>query len=100
MFNKVVQFYPEMYGGRPGSIASFSFRLLLSELPMHCGKPKDSLTRLYSMKSTIKQVLIVVMFMCVLLKLSELAGALEVTSHVKNELSFLFEFFWFYSVTL
>ncbi|EFA06807.1 trafficking protein particle complex subunit 12 [Tribolium castaneum] len=51
------QFYPEMYGGRPGSIASFSFRLLLSELPMHCGKPKDSLTKLYSMKSTIKQML-------------------------------------------
>ncbi|XP_044263196.1 trafficking protein particle complex subunit 12 [Tribolium madens] len=51
------QFYPEMYGGRPGSIASFSFRLLLSELPMHCGKPNDSLTKLYSMKSTIKQML-------------------------------------------
>lgn len=46
-----------MYGGRPGSIASFSFRLLLSELPMHCGKPKEALTKLYNMKSTIKTML-------------------------------------------
>lgn len=52
------QLYPEMYGSRPGSIASFSFRLLLSELPMHCGKPKESLTKLYSMKAIIKQVII------------------------------------------
>ncbi|KAJ8978599.1 hypothetical protein NQ317_006887 [Molorchus minor] len=51
------QFYPEMYGGRPGSIASFSFRLLLAELPMHCGKPKDSLAKLFSMLATIKQML-------------------------------------------
>lgn len=46
-----------MYGGRPGSIASFSFRLLLAELPMHCGKPKDSLTKLFSVLATIRQML-------------------------------------------
>ncbi|XP_022913760.2 trafficking protein particle complex subunit 12 isoform X2 [Onthophagus taurus] len=51
------QFYPEMYGGRPGSIASFSFRLLLAELPMHCGKAKDSLTKLFNMLATVKQML-------------------------------------------
>ncbi|KAI4469045.1 d-alanyl-d-alanine carboxypeptidase [Holotrichia oblita] len=51
------QFYPEMYGGRPGSIASFSFRLLLAELPMHCGKPKESLTKLFSILATVKQMI-------------------------------------------
>ncbi|KAG5894701.1 hypothetical protein JTB14_034749 [Gonioctena quinquepunctata] len=51
------QFYPEMYGGRSGSIASFSFRLLLSELPMHCGKPKESITRLFSMLAIVRQIL-------------------------------------------
>ncbi|KAF5275093.1 hypothetical protein FQA39_LY07030 [Lamprigera yunnana] len=51
------QFYPEMYGGRPGSIASFSFRLLLAELPMHCGKAKESLTKLFNMLSIVRQML-------------------------------------------
>ncbi|CAG9821275.1 unnamed protein product [Phaedon cochleariae] len=51
------QFYPEMYGGRLGSIASFSFRLLLAELPMHCGKPKDSVTRLFNTLATVRQIL-------------------------------------------
>lgn len=51
------QFYPDMYGGRSGSIASFSFRLLLAELPMHCGKPKESLTKLFSILATIRKML-------------------------------------------
>lgn len=51
------QFYPDMYGGRPGSIASFSFRLLLAELPMHCGKPKESLTKLFHILSIVRQML-------------------------------------------
>lgn len=51
------QFYPEIYGDRPGSIASFSFRLLLAELPMHCGNSKDSLTRLFSILATVKQII-------------------------------------------
>ncbi|KAL3288450.1 hypothetical protein HHI36_002895 [Cryptolaemus montrouzieri] len=51
------QFYPEMYGDRPGSIASFSFRLLLAELPMHCGNSKDSLTKLFNVWSIVKQIL-------------------------------------------
>lgn len=50
------QFYPEMYGGRPGSIATFSFRLLIAELPMHCGKPKESMTRLFNLVATVRQV--------------------------------------------
>ncbi|XP_072376597.1 trafficking protein particle complex subunit 12 [Diabrotica undecimpunctata] len=51
------QFYPDMYGGRPGSMASFSFRLLLAELPTHCGKPKESITRLFNLLATIRQIL-------------------------------------------
>ncbi|XP_065166950.1 trafficking protein particle complex subunit 12 [Atheta coriaria] len=51
------QFYPEMFGGRPGSIASFSFRLLLAELPSHCGKPKESLTKLFSLLATVRHML-------------------------------------------
>ncbi|GLV36455.1 uncharacterized protein CBL_08946 [Carabus blaptoides fortunei] len=51
------QFYPEMYGGRPGSIATFSFRLLLAELPMHCGKPKESMIRLFNMVATVRQMI-------------------------------------------
>lgn len=50
------QFYPEMYGGRPGSIATFSFRLLIAELPMHCGKPKESMARLFNLVATVRQV--------------------------------------------
>ncbi|KAH1002411.1 hypothetical protein HUJ04_008499 [Dendroctonus ponderosae] len=51
------QYYPEMYGGRTGSMASFSFRLLLAELPMHAGKPKDALRRLFCMWAAIKRML-------------------------------------------
>lgn len=51
------QFYPEMYGSRPGSIASFSFRLLLAEMPMYCGQAKKSLTKLFSLLATIRQIL-------------------------------------------
>lgn len=50
------QFYPEMYGGRPGSIATFSFRLLIAELPMHCGKPKESMARLFNLVATVRQM--------------------------------------------
>lgn len=46
-----------MYGSRPGSIASFSFRLLLAELPMYCDKPKESLTKLFSVLATVRQIL-------------------------------------------
>ncbi|XP_066154669.1 trafficking protein particle complex subunit 12 [Euwallacea fornicatus] len=51
------QFYPDMYDGRPGSMAAFSFRLLLSELPMHCGKPKESLAKLFSILGTVKKMI-------------------------------------------
>ncbi|GAB0096402.1 trafficking protein particle complex subunit 12 [Sergentomyia squamirostris] len=40
------EFYPEMYSNRKGSMASFSFRLLLAELPMFLGAPNIALQRL------------------------------------------------------
>lgn len=50
-------FYPELYGTRPGSMASFSFRLLLAEVPMYCGKPKQALDNLYKVLATVNQII-------------------------------------------
>lgn len=50
-------FYPELYGTRPGSMASFSFRLLLAEIPMYCGKPKLALDNLYKVLATVNQII-------------------------------------------
>lgn len=43
---KSFQFYPEMYPNRKGSMASFSFRLLLAELPSYLGQPKLAIDKL------------------------------------------------------
>ncbi|GBP67427.1 Trafficking protein particle complex subunit 12 [Eumeta japonica] len=51
------QFYPESYGNRSGSMVPFSLRLLLSELPLHLGKPEEAMNRLYAMLGIIKQML-------------------------------------------
>ncbi|KAG4079376.1 hypothetical protein HA402_008068 [Bradysia odoriphaga] len=51
------EFYPEMYPNRKGSMASFSFRLLLAELPSYLGQPKiaiDKLTELSLISAEIK----------------------------------------------
>lgn len=40
------EFYPEMYNGKTGSIACFSFRLLLAELPIYFNNPHLGLDRL------------------------------------------------------
>lgn len=49
-------FYPELYGTRPGSMASFAFRLLLAEIPSYCGKPKRALDNLYKLLATANQI--------------------------------------------
>lgn len=51
------EFYPEMYEGRKGSMASFSFRLLLAELPMYTpGQEKVALDNLSDISAICKQV--------------------------------------------
>lgn len=49
-------FYPELYGTRPGSMASFAFRLLLAEIPSYYGKPKQALDNLYKLLATVDQI--------------------------------------------
>ncbi|XP_053983313.1 trafficking protein particle complex subunit 12 [Hylaeus volcanicus] len=50
-------FYPELYGTRPGSMASFSFRLLLAEIPLYCKKPKQALDNLFKVLATVNQII-------------------------------------------
>lgn len=38
-----------MYPGKSGSIACFSFRLLLAEIPIYLGSPQLALDRLYEL---------------------------------------------------
>ncbi|EDW79078.1 uncharacterized protein Dwil_GK12366 [Drosophila willistoni] len=48
--------YPEMYNGKTGSIACFSFRLLIAELPTYLGKPHLALDRLSELYVTCKEI--------------------------------------------
>ncbi|XP_011176159.1 trafficking protein particle complex subunit 12 [Solenopsis invicta] len=50
-------FYPELYGTRRGSMASFAFRLLLAEIPAYYGKPKQTLENLYKLLATVNQII-------------------------------------------
>ncbi|XP_043269348.1 trafficking protein particle complex subunit 12 [Venturia canescens] len=50
-------FYPELYGTRPGSMASFAFRLLLAEIPSYWGKPREAIDSLHKLLSTVEQLI-------------------------------------------
>lgn len=50
-------FYPELYGTRPGSMASFAFRLLLAEIPSYYDKAKQALDNLYKLLATVYQII-------------------------------------------
>ncbi|XP_015601566.1 trafficking protein particle complex subunit 12 [Cephus cinctus] len=50
-------FYPELYGTRPGSMASFAFRLLLAEIPSYCGKSKLAMDNLHKILATVRQII-------------------------------------------
>ncbi|KAK6624570.1 hypothetical protein RUM44_011429 [Polyplax serrata] len=51
------QFYPELYGGRTGSMVPFSLRLLVAQLPAYVEKHQLALTKLYSLLANIRKML-------------------------------------------
>lgn len=51
------QFYPDLYGGRRGSLVPFCFRVLLAELPRYMAHYQTSLDRLYQIHGVCQQIL-------------------------------------------
>lgn len=51
------EFYPDTYPGKKGSMASFSFRILLAGLPQHQGNYHGALDRLYALLTVIRKII-------------------------------------------
>ncbi|XP_037076802.1 trafficking protein particle complex subunit 12-like [Pollicipes pollicipes] len=51
------QYYPDLYGGRRGSLVPFNFRVLLAELPRYSAHYQASLDRLYQIHAVCQQIL-------------------------------------------
>ena len=48
------QYYPELYPNRQGSLATWSLRLLLAELPMYNNKPVVAMNKLFKLRRIIR----------------------------------------------
>uniref|UniRef100_A0A182K617 Uncharacterized protein n=1 Tax=Anopheles christyi TaxID=43041 RepID=A0A182K617_9DIPT len=49
-------YHPDMHSDRKGSMAPFSFRLLLAELPIYLGAPRIALNRLTDLLAVVNQI--------------------------------------------
>ncbi|XP_058466496.1 trafficking protein particle complex subunit 12 [Malaya genurostris] len=49
-------YHPDMHADRKGSMAPFSFRLLLAELPIYLGAPKNALDKLMEVLAVTSQI--------------------------------------------
>uniref|UniRef100_A0A182SH04 Uncharacterized protein n=1 Tax=Anopheles maculatus TaxID=74869 RepID=A0A182SH04_9DIPT len=49
-------YHPDMHADRKGSMAPFSFRLLLAELPVYLGTPRVALNRLTDLLAVVNQI--------------------------------------------
>jgi len=52
-----LQYYPELYGGRTGSLAPWRLRLLLAQIPGFCGKSSESVNRLFHLLQCVGTIL-------------------------------------------
>eukprot|EP00088_Acartia_fossae_P047014 TRINITY_DN5091_c2_g1_i3.p1 TRINITY_DN5091_c2_g1~~TRINITY_DN5091_c2_g1_i3.p1 ORF type:complete len:1000 (-),score=250.08 TRINITY_DN5091_c2_g1_i3:148-3147(-) len=52
-----LQYYPELYGGRRGSLAPWRLRLLLAQIPGFCGKHTDSVNRLFKLVECVRTMI-------------------------------------------
>ena len=52
-----LQYYPEMYGGRQGSLAPWRMRLLLAQIPGFCGKCIESVDRLFRLLARVRKMI-------------------------------------------
>ncbi|KAK3877262.1 hypothetical protein Pcinc_018017 [Petrolisthes cinctipes] len=74
------EFYPELYGGRKGSMVPFGFRLLVAELPQHLGKHTQALDRITALLRTCDQII-----KNLGVGLSEDGSSLEMTSNMRDD---------------